>query len=331
MTRSPNTVCGAALTGEKCGNRSGLTRIEVLVILFCLFLVILLAVPGIFHFRESQRQVACQERMLGLSVGLLRHAEANDDRLPSLVDEWAPWTVQVLKYLEDPQANRVELTEAPIAEQPRIALPVFLCPNGRQYEPGRNCYIVNGGWGNFETDPETNLVREAQSHTVNIDWNGDETVSKQERLWARVTGVIWRADEVPWSWRLPELDAADGRGSTMLLSETQNSRSWMSDKTFDLAFVVGRNRIELGDPTSPFDVRIESLGPYAVNSSPGGRPGECPAPSSLHPGGVNVLFADGRIRTLSEQIDPLVYLRLMTPGGNQYGESRQFDLDSQEP
>ena len=130
------------------------------------------------------------------------------------------------------------------------------------------------------------------------------------------------------SWRLEELDAADGRGQTILLSETQNSRSWMSLETFDLAFVVGRDQIELGEPPRLLNVSAGSLGPYAINSSKGGRLGHCPAPSSLHAEGVNILFADGAFRTLSDQIDPVVYLRLMTPAGVEYGE---FRIEQRDP
>ena len=118
---------------------------------------------------------------------------------------------------------------------------------------------------------------------------------------------------------------------TILLTETQNSRSWMSVDTFDLAFVVGMDYIESHDALHPLLSKTESLGPFGINSSRGGQLGHSPAPSSLHPDGVNILLADGVIRALSDTIDPQVFLRLMTPDGNRYGESQADDLDFEVP
>jgi len=309
-------------------SRSGLTRLEVVVVLICFFVLLLLIVPGIFHQRETQRNVACQERMSESGRALLGYAADHNDRFPSLVRGETPWTQAILPYVEPPPAFLHQITSDPIDEQPPIAAPLFLCPNGQQYAAGRNCYIVNGGWGDFRVDPETKFVDETELHTVNLDWDHDGTVSDAERELTRATGVIWRAEPNDrMSWSFNELDDADGRGQTILLSETQNSRSWMSLETFDLAFVVGRDFIEFGEPPRLFDVSASSLGPYAINSSKGRPPGRCPAPSSLHPEGVNVFFADGAFRTLSAGIDPGVYLRLMTAAGVEYGEFRIAQRD----
>jgi prepilin-type processing-associated H-X9-DG protein len=329
MTGSTESVPHRELARQNGRARSGLTRIEVMAVLICLFVLLLLIVPGIFFQRETQRNVACQERMQELGQALLDDAETHNNRFTPLVQGKTPWTRAILPYLKPPPAFRSQLTNDPITEQPPIAAPLFLCPNGQRYEAGRNCYVVNGGWGDFQVDPETNLVTETEQHTVNLDWDRDGVVTQQERDWTRATGVIWRADpEVRTSWSSDELDAADGRGQTILLSETLNSRSWMSLETFDLAFVAGRDSMEFGEPPGLFNLASAALGPYAINSSKGGRLGHCPAPSSLHPEGVNILFADGAFRTLSNEIDPLVYLRLMTPAGARYGE---FRIKQREP
>lgn len=303
--------------------RCGLTRVEVAVVLICLFLVIVLIVPGIFLQRETQRTTACQQRIGTLSQALFEYASAHNTRFPALVEEKTPWTQAILPHLQETHEFVSRITNDPIDQQSPIPAPLFLCPNGQQYEPGRNCYIVNGGWGEFEVDPQTGAVRETALHTIDLDWDKDGTVTQQEREWTRATGVFWRGGT---SWSLDEIRAAtDGSVVTLLLSETQNSRSWMSLQTFDLAFVVGRDYFESPNELAPFAVHTDSLGPYAVNSSRGGKLGHCPAPSSLHPKGVNVLLADGSVRTLSDKIDPLVYLHLMTPDGNRYGEFQAYD------
>ena len=51
-------------------------------------------------------------------------------------------------------------------------------------------------------------------------------------------------------------------------------------------------------------------------------------PSSNHPGGVvNVIFCDGSGRSLSPDIDPGIYARLITPAGQPNGQA-ELDEDS---
>ena len=66
----------------------------------CLFLFSMLIVPSIMQQRETQRKVACQERMQALGAGLSSSAEMNNDRFPPLVKEGLPWTVGILGIIE---------------------------------------------------------------------------------------------------------------------------------------------------------------------------------------------------------------------------------------
>jgi hypothetical protein len=45
-----------------------------------------------------------------------------------------------------------------------------------------------------------------------------------------------------------------------------------------------------------------------------------PFPASTHPGIVAAAFCDGRVRTLNENMDYSVYVRLTTSGGTRRGE-----------
>ncbi len=50
------------------------------------------------------------------------------------------------------------------------------------------------------------------------------------------------------------------------------------------------------------------------------------APSSLHPGGVNVLFCDGRVRFISEDIDQQIYFAIGTRDGGENISENQLSL-----
>jgi len=302
-------------------SRSGLSIVEIIVVLICLVLLALLILPYIQNSRESQRQVACQNRIRILATAIQLDTDERGDRLPPLTQNNIPWTAGLLLKIPGTESILTRVNDQPIQEQQPIHVQAFLCPNGQEYETGKNCYIMNGGWGEFRVDDE-DRVFEDKLHTINIDLNDDGEVSDEEQLLIRASGPIWRADPKASTWTRQEIQALDGLSQTIVLSETQNATTWMSLDTFDLAFVVGLDRITWGDAPEQYRVTTQSLGPYAINSSLGGNEGHWPSPSSLHVDGVNVLFADGAFRTLSAEIDPLLYLRLMTPGGTAYGESR---------
>ena len=66
--------------------------------------------------------------------------------------------------------------------------------------------------------------------------------------------------------------------------------------------------------TAPLDPRH----PYGViNGARRGPEGERPFPNSRHADGVNMVFCDGSTRMISEDIDLNVYVRLISPAGDE--------------
>ena len=122
---------------------------------------------------------------------------------------------------------------------------------------------------------------------------------------------------------LDEISEADGQSQTILFTENTNARNWLSRETFDIGFVVGLDRIKFAsstDPTQRLKVKSAKLGPFAIQPKPRVLPGRSPVPSSNHTGIFNIAFADGRVESMNVNIDPRVYLQLMTPNGIAHGE-----------
>jgi hypothetical protein len=109
-----------------------------------------------------------------------------------------------------------------------------------------------------------------------------------------------------------------------LLTENLHAGPWTTHDIRGLAFVIDRNRLAFGSDDTPLEVTHANLGPFAIN---GGKDleGLVPAPSSNHEGFVTAIFADGHGQGLSDQIDPLVYVRIMTPSGSLYGQQSVDD------
>jgi hypothetical protein len=154
---------------------------------------------------------------------------------------------------------------------------------------------------------------------------------------AQSTGVFWRDVDTT----LDYISLGDGLGQTLMLSESLNANGFgMIDpfrnggwpREMEFSFVIGT-----GSPTQPRNLVFSAnsslsllkinLGAFRINADKGNWVGNCPSPSSLHPGIVTASFCDGRVRTLNESMDQSVYARLMTPRGSRFGQLPVGDTD----
>ena len=108
----------------------------------------------------------------------------------------------------------------------------------------------------------------------------------------------------------------DGLSNTLMLAENVNagiSGTWSNPSPLNCTFIYpiessAVNRTNFSDPPLP------SVYSGMPNDNLHGGEG-IPTPSSNHPGVVNFMLADGSTRTISENIDRVVYIRLVTPAG----------------
>jgi hypothetical protein len=228
----------------------------------------------------------------------------------------------------------------PDEELKTLDVPLFVCPDDprRTEKTGALSYVLNGGYGLFPVDAVTQAVSETGTHSADIDLNGDGEVTAREWDINYATGVIWRPDSRPKgeAFRMSQewISASDGLGYTLLLSENLNGGKWLSKETMDLAFVIGRDRLQFPDgPDGEFPLRLgteSELGPFAVNANLGTLPGHCPAPSSLHGDYAHAMYCDGHGGPMSAKIDPLAYARLITSNGAKYGQGSNAPLTGDE-
>jgi len=103
----------------------------------------------------------------------------------------------------------------------------------------------------------------------------------------------------------------DGAHRTIAASENVQAVAWM---------MFPKN-------VPPPDVAEDAVG-IRWSDSPGecGRINQClknnpplPRPSSMHPGGVNILYCDGHVEFQADNIDYLIYQHLMTPDSAKAG------------
>ncbi|MCA9042031.1 MAG: DUF1559 domain-containing protein [Planctomycetaceae bacterium] len=159
-----------------------------------------------------------------------------------------------------------------------------------------------------------NLDAYGRAMTLDIISNGDgasNTILFAENLQAtdlasRETQNIGFGISVTCATGIPDSSGTSESGHVGL-SSTLAVPGLSLDSTFSLVDSSGVS------PTAVNNARINS---HKEDLSVG----TAPRPSSNHPGVVNVVLCDGAVRTLSQNLDALVYARALTPDGTRQNQ-----------
>ena len=248
----------------------------------------------------------------------------------------------------------------------QTSIRTYHCPDTHNPMAGGLSYVANAGimaddcWSIGDHDEDHSAGR----FDFGFNGYGAENRNSDDAELAYSTGVLWRVPVgipiekgIPTPATFDQISAADGTSQTILLSENLNTRSydpqsgtggWISNATGDIAFgiaVPGTRdgavfRVALSDTAGGLGVaggaketalsRSEDpVPPYCqINANrKDAVNGRSPRPSSKHTSGVNMAFADGSCKTISEQIAPSVYARLLSPMGGRYGQQKLLDND----
>ena len=251
----------------------------------------------------------------------------------------ANWVVTSLPYID--RANLADRWDRDaIGFSPgnmdlaRHTLAVLACPDdpSAHEKPGGLSYAINSGYGDIRraqlfAQGTGSWPADAGMHAppaLPVDWDGDgfvpmsgpPWVDRQDAEITRQTGMSWpHVAQVNNSMRAGEV--SDGSDNTLLLGENVNAGfrgDWANPDVGNCAFIYAIDTDHAGPENfhnPPQPPGINSL-PNAMKNAGEGTP----FLSSNHPGLVNVVFASGAARSISEDIDQSVYVRLMTPAGS---------------
>ncbi|NQT11657.1 MAG: DUF1559 domain-containing protein [Planctomycetes bacterium] len=261
------------------------------------------------------------------------------------------WMVALLPWLERRDIAEEWNLDLPFDDPANerlasIALPIAVCPDDDTAMSGGGnlSYVVNGGFGwtrPWDCPSVFHVMGVPPIQAIDLNGNGttcpasmgdDGTPSDKQFFfqtgmfflenWPRGVGV--ERHHTPDS-------IYDGLSNTVMLSENVRAgfnpysgkggwaTPWPLHNCFYISGYVcegltcaagsvdyGRANDQGGDP-----FRLE-----AINSSLDQPEGEAPWPSSYHPGGVHVAFADGHLDFLSEDVHGDVYASLVSPRGS---------------
>jgi prepilin-type processing-associated H-X9-DG protein len=326
----------------------------LLVVISIISMLMALLLPAVMNARSYARRATCMNNLRNVGLAMLSETGTRK-RFPasghfSLTgsEQYHSWVVPLLPYLERNDIHtawnwNLTVDDPANAALTRISVPTLVCPDDFTVVPGQGnlSYVVNAGFawtsGTPALDCPVSFHVQENPVLAPLDFSGNGNpcpVGGPEdagniKLFYQ-TGLFFLenwppAKESAKYARYHTLDSIlDGTSNTIMLSEnlragydpakgTSWATSYPTYSDFFVSSYVCENR-----SCAPGKVdysRANNTMYEGINSSIDQAEGEAPWPSSFHPGGVHVVFVDGHVQFLSEEVAGAVYAALVSPQG----------------
>jgi prepilin-type N-terminal cleavage/methylation domain-containing protein/prepilin-type processing-associated H-X9-DG protein len=320
--------------------RSGFTLIELLVVIAIISVLISLLLPAVQSAREAARRMSCANNLKQIGLAMHQYENANGVFPPSVVLStnnagavtwFGGWSAQarVLPYLEQANSygalNFSESYSNPVNNTvSSMTIAAFICPSEVKPEAalhGSNLigvlnYGVNMGdwyaWGGINGSDTKGLFTVNRSRTIASVTDGlSNTLMMSEvkayqayyRDGGPITGMSPSSIPVPNA--SPD-SITDGFFSATA-PKTSGHTEWVDGHVHQAGFTTAfpPNKKILGSSNRNIDVDLTTT--REVN---GGPTFASITSRSYHPGGVQILKADGSVQFISETISGDVWRAL---------------------
>jgi prepilin-type N-terminal cleavage/methylation domain-containing protein/prepilin-type processing-associated H-X9-DG protein len=290
--------------------RRGFTLVELLVVIVIIAVLMALLLPAVQSARESARRSQCTNNLKQIGLALQNY-ESYRKYFPSgYVSQFTTggidtgpgwgWAALLLPNLEESnvagQINFKLAIEDPANTQGvTTPLPVFLCPSDNR-EPV---------WAAMSETGNTKICDVAEAEYVAMFGTTEPGVDGN--------GMFFRNSTV----RIR--DITDGTSQTIAVGE----RAEILGEATWVGSVTGAYLMQDPDDNDGVGIFEQEhgstmvLGQSGEHKSPGDPTGEPDMFLSMHPMGVNFLFADGHVSFLSNETDDMVFEALSTRAGGE--------------
>ncbi|MEW4489964.1 DUF1559 domain-containing protein [Thalassoglobus sp. JC818] len=315
--------------------RAGVSLVEVLVVIAILGILMAIILPAVQNVRETSRKSSCQNRMRQLGLAFA-NVESAHRAFPTNRDVYK----QILPHLGH-QANYDFLINNSRVSSPEV-VQEFSCPSDTMpiiAEFGQLAsYRLNEGtkfgeqsgqhkhYNGFQKFNSYNLLDQSfvslNTPASAITDGLSQTAALSERLRYREGTRYLIAEPTPttlaretgrYAWFISEPQPSPGAELPMR-EQCQHHRTVPSDWDGGHAPLTGADRgyNHLLGPNHPACINAVSSNRWGYSSEETILP-----PSSSHRGGVNVLFADGSLHFIQNQVDLDVWMALGTRSNNE--------------
>lgn len=292
--------------------RHGFSLIELLVVMATIGILLALILPAVQQAREASRRTHCQSNLRQLAMALHQYHDAHETFTPAVITEngWS-WGALLLPHIEQrplyeslPIDGTMDLTDPQVKSLCQHVIELYLCPSDVETTPEENehrtivLYNVDGSSHFVATSNYMGCV--GNFNTKLGPNNGDVQA--------------WPNGTMGWNQSIRQEDITDGLSNTILLGEI--------DTFFEER--AHRGSIWAGTAQTPPDytgtyrekhatVTYINFGRNQIINSDDGN-----TYSSLHPGGANFAFADGRVQFINENTDSFVDPIVKVPTGGPF-------------
>jgi prepilin-type N-terminal cleavage/methylation domain-containing protein/prepilin-type processing-associated H-X9-DG protein len=288
----------------------GFTLIELLVSILIIGILIAILLPAVQAAREAGRRVQCQNNLKQIGIALHNHHDTLGS-FPSS-DRRHNWQVRIFPFTEQMEVYQrydfdVKWNHPKNQEAVNRPIDFFRCPDsptgGKDYfSNGRSCSITDYAATTGVASSVFNAGYLSSSHTLKGVLTNKPTriadIKDGTSNTIMVTEDSGRPHHFVGSRRLGPENHNPGGGNLPVVNGRVQGGGWADPYN--------------GIPIHGFtDDGLWVPGKCAINCTNNNEA------YSFHPAGINVLFADGSVRYMAEDIEIDIYARYVTRAGGE--------------
>jgi hypothetical protein len=284
--------------------------VELLVVIAIIGVLIALLLPAVQAAREASRRAQCKNNLkqIGLALhnyessrrafppGFVSVAAATNE--PGIGSGWG-WAAHILPYLEE-ASLKIDLKKSitdPMHDNVRMMpLSIFRCPSDSPEAP---TFVVKDQSG-------SELTQVAFANYVGVGGTFEVTAYPDSGL-----GVLFRNRGIKFK------EITDGTSHTIMVSERASRQSpqttWVGAVTDAVVPPKNASYDEEGPPV----LVLTNTGEAAEERVPNNTLNHVEDSNSEHPQGVHLMFCDGSVQAINNDIDPVVWEALGTRAGGE--------------
>ena len=316
-----NVTARRYLWKAACTNRHGFTLVELLVVIAIIGVLVGLLLPAVQAARETARRSDCQNKLRQVGLGLANH-ESVRRQFPNGADGYA-WTsnatnasmlVKILPFIEHQDLYQRWDFTLPVSSSPNnvvanTLIPQFFCPSYTGAKQGgagyitssltcyATCYVGVFGWHATDGRALTRTGLGNQRGAFYIDSN-----TKTKDITDGLSKTLVFGEFRPDFLRVLSPTFYTGTGSEAIGPNARWS-PWAASIFLENIGSVKGMKYSPNQVFAPYNARTSDVWPLPFSSG--------------HPGGTSMMYGDGAVTFVSDNVDITVWRNLSTIAGGE--------------